>query len=110
MDKIVCKICVVAENHFQGHSYVTGDRRYSIKALDTIQKLFQYFENFPVNVEEIIVNLRIMLARFQVNNSAHFTLTRHCISTKAVNNAAIIFRPLITCLNAGHHNTTNLFS
>ena len=65
------------------------------KALDTIQKLLQYFENVPVNVGEIIVNLQFILSCFQVNYSRTFyTYDAVYIDQNwAVNNAAIIFRP-----------------
>lgn len=63
--------------------YVTEQRRYNTKALDIIQQLIQYFEDFPVNVEEIIVDLRIILVCFQGNYFAHFTLMMLCMSTKA---------------------------
>ena len=65
-------------------------------ALDTIQKLFQYFANFHVNIEEIIVNLCIILVCFKSIIPAHFTLmidAVHINQSWAVNNAAIIFRP-----------------
>ena len=70
--------------------------QYNTKALDTIQKLFQYFENFPVNhVAEIIVNLHTILSCFQVNYSHIFNTydAVHINQNWAVNNAAIIFRP-----------------
>ena len=82
---------LVVENHFEDQTLVmlrAKTIQYKIARHNTQRKLFQ---NFPVNVEEIIVNLSVILICFQGNNFAHFTLTMQCISSKAVNNAAVMF-------------------
>ena len=79
---------LVVENDFEGQTLVMLP---SIYDTVTIQKhsaqyklCFNTSKTFlSVNVEEIIVNLRIILICFQGNYSAHFTLTMQCISTKA---------------------------